>query len=248
MNIKFISHDGLEDFKSNFNTYSKYYLEKDKASINELFEDKLIEGKVEYTFPNLEFDSDYINSDLINCKKVYESLKHLSLSQASQENLWVGLMNSEFLDYGLYRLNQTIERAKDTNNINNLFSALTFKQGKRRGQVVQNLSRLWWMGRYTYDETKTDPYELTDYFAKESFSSRLLLLSSRHLMTKDHVRLGYLDGLKEYETKYELPNKRVFTETPLKALYIQSGYRVLDILDRSEITDITYESLKKEFQ
>ena len=39
-----------------------------------------------------------------------------------------------------------------------------FAQSKRRSLVRNPLSRLWWIGKYTYDEQYENPFELLKYF------------------------------------------------------------------------------------
>jgi hypothetical protein len=94
---------------------------------------------------------------------VYENLKFLSDSQASDERLWAALCLGPFWKYVQYRWE--INKKATVANIKQHY---LFGYGPRRSLTRNAISRLWWIGRLTYDDTRTDPYELTKLVCENS--------------------------------------------------------------------------------
>ncbi len=60
------------------------------------------------------------------------------------------------------------------------------------------LSRLWWLGRLTYDENRKDSFELTRYW-EEDFSTKMLILFSSNYMGNENITRGLISALIELE-------------------------------------------------
>ena len=97
MQIYFMKQDALNYFKVNMGRlYINYFQNDDASWMMEEF------GKEPFVpfmeVPEFEMTSLFDNKtageiDLENCKIIYENLKSLSESQASDERLWAGLYN-----------------------------------------------------------------------------------------------------------------------------------------------------------
>lgn len=71
--------------------------------------------------------------------------------------------------------------------------------------------------------------------------------SSKATANKD-VRLGVLDGLKEWLEVNDLKFKRKYFVEPVKYLNIIGGVALLDFYNRQDIHDITLDCLRKKFE
>lgn len=130
--LKFISEETLQDLRTNYEAYKEYYYEKDDNWFQHYLNEpgRVLESKIEFNIPTLNTDTDYSISDRENVKIIYDALKHLTVSQATQERLWAGLAHLQLRDYAFYRLKQDIEKKNDR-RIN---SGVFFKgNGKKTG-------------------------------------------------------------------------------------------------------------------
>jgi hypothetical protein len=64
--------------------------------------------------------------------------------------------------------------------------------------VTNTLSRLWWIGRYTYDEQYENPFELLQYF-KSDFGTKSLYLFSSNFSSNDKIRKALLIVINNFE-------------------------------------------------
>lgn len=163
--IQIIRQDTLDELKKNISHYHFAFLEKSNDTlISILDKDAFVDSK--FILPLIELDMTNkkpFDSELINVKFVFESLKYLTPSQASDERLWVGLAINSFWDYTKYRWN--IDSNGTTQQVLNHFF---FNYGPKRSLTRNSISRLWWIGKLSYDETRSNPYELTELLCENS--------------------------------------------------------------------------------
>ncbi|WP_238883864.1 DUF6339 family protein [Clostridium sp. YIM B02551] len=98
-------------------------------------------------------------TDLENIRRVYNNMRHLSESQASDERIWTAYTLDEFAEYMKYRWTTKNERDME----NRYF----FNYSIQRSLFRNGIARLWWIGKSTYDSKRTDPYELTAFVCKD---------------------------------------------------------------------------------
>nr|WP_241393992.1 DUF6339 family protein [Clostridium beijerinckii] len=187
-------------------------------------------------------DTDYSKSDYENVKNIYSALKNLSPSAASDERLWAGLAHGQLWEFVKYRRKTELE-SKDNQAIQNSFF---FMRGKRRSLYIHCLSRLWWTGYLTYDETRKDPYELTKLICENAYASTIMLLSSYNLVSRKDTVIGLLSGLSKIKEKGQVI-KRIHFVTVCKYLNNMGAITILDTLDKDQIKNIVEKVLKKEF-
>src|SRR5690554_3997943 len=162
MYIKFLNYDTVEFIKLNKNYIHKTIKEKSFADI---FDEHL--GKPWYKQskilkPDMEFVIDFnVNprqTDIENTIRIFSSLKNLTKSQASDERFWAGYATEkksyEYLKY----------RWKDT--VNTINYRVVYHVSGKRGYMYHGLARLWWFAKITYDEIRSDPFELTRFTFK----------------------------------------------------------------------------------
>ncbi len=91
---------------------------------------------------------------------IFQWLGKLTPVQAADERLWVLLTHRTFANYVHKRWGKGLERATQPEA---LVVDRWFFRGTGVATFVRNgISRLWWFGYLTYDNKRTNPFELTD--------------------------------------------------------------------------------------
>ncbi|WP_240758353.1 DUF6339 family protein [Lysinibacillus sp. SGAir0095] len=245
MKIKFLSEDTLQDLRVNFETYKTNYYKKDDAWFDAYFkeEGRLIESKIEFEKPVFNDDENYMVSDFENVKVIYEALKHLTVSQATQERLWAGLSHVQMRDFSYYRLEKDLDKKND----NRIFSALFYKYNVKRSIFIHIIARLWWVGYMTYDENnKQNPYWLTEFFCSADFSARAVVFFSSNFTSNRAITKGILKALITLRDEGVAIKRDHFVEAN-KYLNISGGAMVLDLLEEDDVREMIEKRLRKVF-
>lgn len=243
MKLKFISDDTLMDLRTNFEAYKEHYYTKDNDWFNHYFQEegRVIESKIDFEMPALNFREEYAVSDKENVKIIYEALKHLTVAQATQERLWAGLAHLQLRDFSYYRLKIELQDKKDL-RIN---TALFFKNGNKRSLFVHILARLWWVGYMTYDETNlSNPYWLTDFFCEKDFSARCVVFFSSNFTSNRNITTGILKSIIKLQEKGIAIKRDHFVQAN-KYLNVVGGALILDMLKTDEVEDMVVKYLTK---
>ena len=126
--LVYVSDDFLDEYKTNFNSnYLPLYLEGDKEKIKEIFSnpENVIESSIEFDYADLVLESEDPDANRKNMRIIWESLKHLSISEASNEKMWIALENTCYLDYHLDQL----KLITGSNREKSVISRTIFKNG-----------------------------------------------------------------------------------------------------------------------
>ena len=100
-------------------------------------------------------------TDKENARRIYEALKNLTPVQAVQAELWTYLTHIVYPEYMATRWNvKDKENKEKTEEI--FIKARYFATRGGKGTVRNGIARLWWAGKWGYDENREDPYELVD--------------------------------------------------------------------------------------
>lgn len=122
-----------------------------------------------------------------NVKRVYSKLKFLTDSMASDERLWAGLCLGHFFEYVRYRW--------DISSVSGVLQHFYFDGPKRRSLTRNAISRLWWIGRLTYDENRTDKWELIKFVCR--YSDYIMHFIERNISNNLHVLRPFLEAMIE---------------------------------------------------
>ena len=101
MRIKFITEEGLLAAKSNYKTIYKEIIKKGKTDLPGLLNDANIIKESSIEVEDFAFDMSQerpTSTDVENIRRVYNHMKGLSESQASDERIWVAFTLSEGLE------------------------------------------------------------------------------------------------------------------------------------------------------
>lgn len=245
MKLKFLSDETLMDLRTNYETYKSHYYNKDHEWFEQYFneEGRVLESRIEFDMPSLDFNKDYAMSDRENVKHIYDALQHLTVSQATQERLWSGLAHIQFRDFSFYRLHEELTNHNDIR----LNTAFFFKNGNKRSLFVHILARLWWVGYMTYDQdNKENPYWLTEFFTEKDFSARSVVFFSSNFTSNRNITKGILRSLVKLQ-KNGVAIKRDHFVQANKYLNVVGGAMILDLLTTEEVEDMIDQHLVRHY-
>lgn len=170
--------------------------------------------------------------DLENTKMVYSALKHLTITQASEERLWTYLSHITFWSYMRSRwpVEKYIEKDKLVENIRTRYF---FMSNRDRALVRNGIARLWWYGYSSYDERRNDPFELTKILLKNLDIAQVLL---EHSFSRSRtVTVTILSVLAEFEIMSRPFFDRDKFRSLMKYINQMGGVTVLDALDSPDV-------------
>lgn len=174
--IIYLTEDGVIAIKNNKDKIFKEIVSNKTTTLQELLQDEGIVKQTGMEIEELVLDMSQPEgyehlTDAENVARVYNRMKGLSDSQASDERIWMAYTFIEQLDYMRYRW-----KTPDKDKMMNRYA---FNYSAMRSLFRNGMARLWWMGRITYDPSRQDPYELTKFICKyldivDDFWSRTL--------------------------------------------------------------------------
>lgn len=240
MKLKFLKQEYLDTLKENISVNSKFYLNENNNWIYDFFngEDPFLEFKDEVNDFEMDMSSETpTKTDFNNIKIVYENLKFLTESQASDERFWAGLCHDKFYNYMRYRWgNQILTNTKNEKDVTDkIKQSYFFGFGKRRSLAWNGLAKLWWIGKFTYDDTLANPYEITEYAIRDLGTTTLYLFSS-NFTANDNIRLGMFKAILEYEKKGH-KIARTSLNKLIKEINLYGGSYLLDFYGEEEIKE-----------
>ena len=163
-----------------------------------------------------------------NVKSVYSALRFLSDSTASEERLWAALCLGPFYPYVQYRWGKSLQGA------NGIRQHFFFERANRRSLTRNAVSRLWWIGRLTYDEKRNDPFELTEFvYAHPDYIMHFI---ERNTSNNIHIIRPFLEAILGEEKKGIKLNTDDAGELA-KYLNLLGGMYILDVMPEEWIKE-----------
>ena len=134
-----------------------HYL-SDQVWIDRFFDNEVWEGKVNkkkyFLSDSISLKQGGSETDIENIKIIHGELKHFSPRILVDERIWTYLTHKRFYDYMYVRW-----KPEKPDTIRRRY----FMPGTSTRRLARNgISRLWFLGHLTYDESHTNPYELTE--------------------------------------------------------------------------------------
>ena len=161
-----------------------------------------------------------------NVKSVYSALKFLSDSTASEERLWAALCLGPFYPYVQYRWG--------VQSVNGIKEHFFFMGANRRALTRNAVARLWWIGRLTYDESRENPYELTEFVCNHS--DYIMHFIERNTSNSLHIMRSFIEAILDEEKKGIILNTDDAGELA-KYLNLLGGMYVLDVMPEEWIKE-----------
>lgn len=232
MKLQFISYDSLDAIKANLSPWAENFKLDSSAWLEHEFDNNLFLNSKFGEIPDFTLDTTAEKpffTEAANAQKVYENLKFLSDSQASDERLWAGLCLGPFWKYVQYRWD-ICKKATPANILQHYF----FGYGPRRSLTRNAISRLWWIGRLTYDENRSDPYELTKLVCENS--DYIMHILERNTSNSPMIIRSFFDAILDARNKGVNINTDSVGELA-KYLNLLGGIYILDCLPPERIHD-----------
>lgn len=232
MKLVFLSGDNISAIKSNLNQLRGKFGEGN-GWIVDFFDGKSPFIATKYEVEDFQLDmsqEDPFLTEYENVRRVYTRLKFLPDSQASDERFWAGLCLGPFYDYVKYRWkidgNSSAEKIKQH---------FFFGFGARRSLTRNALSRLWWIGRLTYDEKRE--YELTQFVCENA--DNIMHILERNTSNNPDIVKSFIAAIIDAKKTGKQINTDDIGELS-KYLNLLGGTYILDCLPASVIYDKIY--------
>lgn len=239
MNVNYIKESALEQLKRNINSNIEKYMQ-DKEWLNDYFASSgwgewYIQSRINMNEVKLIVEPEERGkNDFENSKRIYSTLKDLSLTQASDERLWVYLCHVTFWDY--MRARWDVEKRLGENASNFIAERYFFMSNRHRALVRNGIARLWWFGYVSFDEHRDDPFELTEFMlSKQDIASSLM--ERQYSNNRDFI-IATLSVLKEFAETYPKITTKKSIQNLAKYIQQLGGVTILDALDREEIKEL----------
>lgn len=245
MYVKFIEGTHLDYLKTSIIANLPNYAQP-ASWIHEFF-DEGSQWELESTVPCHGFELIHPEGgrhyDLENVRILYSRLKHLTPAQAGDERLWAYMTHVSFWEY--MRLRWPVDRHSDEGKQARMVRERYFFMSNRDRALVRNgLARLWWYGYASYDEKRSDPYELTSILL--GTQDLALSLLERSFSRSRQVIIAVLKAVQKYKEEFdEFPSRKVFRAVMIN-LNKLGGTLVLDCLPAQYVEDTVFDWLIKE--
>ena len=227
MKLQFVSYDNIDEIKSNLTVWSPRFREGSSDWLAEELERPLFNDSKFAEIEDFALDMSaekVFQTDAENAKRIYEKFRFLSESQASDERLWAGLCLGPFWRYVQYRWN------------------IAVKCNARRSLTRNAIARLWWIGKLTYDEGRSDPWELTKFVCENA--DYIMHILERNTSNNPLIIRGFLSAVIDARRKGMQMDTNIVGELA-RYLNLLGGIYILDCLPEQKIYDKIYEKAEE---
>lgn len=230
MKIYYIKQNCLDDLKANIANNIEYY-DKNKPWLKEYFggSEWSMESTIESDQLKLIQPEGNRHFDLENTIQLYSALRSIKITQANDERLWAAFTHGGFWNY--MRL-----RWPSNGNPSVVRDRYFFTSNRDRALFRNGISRLWWFGYISYDETRKDPFELTRVLiSKQDIAENILGRTFSRNVKVVRALLAAMLEIAEYDNSiYHRDRYRML----MKHINWIGGVKVLDSLDETEIKNL----------
>lgn len=232
MKIQFLSGDSITAIKANLNGLRTKFGSGNEWFFN-FFDGKSPFKDTKYDIEDFQLDmsqDDPFLTEYENVRRVYTHLKFLPDSQASDERIWAGLCMGPFYDYVRYRW-----KIDETSSAKTIEQHFFFGYGARRSLTRNALSRLWWIGRLTYDNERE--YELTKFVCENA--DNIMHILERNTSNNPDIVKAFISAVIDAKSTGKQIDTNDIGELS-KYLNLLGGTYILDCLPSSVIYDKIY--------
>ena len=239
--LHYIRETHLDDLRSHLLDNIKHYSEG-QPWIESFFDQSGWQLASNIAYDEIELvmpESATVHHDFENTKILYSAMKNMTLTQASDERLWAMLTHFTFWEYMRARwpveryLKSPQKKLRDT-----MVERYFVLPNRSRGLIRNGISRLWWYGYVSYDESREDPFELTEAMLKKLDVAETLL--GRAFSYNEKVTKTVLSVLVDLEKSGEPFDKRDPFRDLMKYMNQIGGVTVLDALGTKDLENILY--------
>lgn len=178
------------------------------------------------------------SNDLENSIRLFNGLKGISRTLAVDEGFWTYLSHVTFWEY-------MRSRWPVSDGLTRIRSRYFFDSGGRHRALVRHgIARLWWYAYATYDETRENPFELTEVLLKRISVAQALL--ERSMSSNPKIMKGILIAIDRAESLggFSAPVRTVVRDDLMGYMNQIGGVRILDVLSVQEIERMAFERMR----
>ena len=247
MKVKFITSAALEYLRANLADWVVLFAKATPAELIARME-KAMPGEnlfleSGYELPDGELilakDSD---SELENIRRIFLPLKALPPAVARDERLWAGMAITGHWEYVVNRWDIRELAAHDRKKaVNAVREHFLFAHNPRRSFTRNALSRLWWLGKMTYDESLSDPFRRTAVVMRDL--GYIVDLLERNFSNNPRISAEFIDAVEDARRKVAAEGKVILRpelRILCKHLNMLGGVYILDTMTGGLIHDRIY--------
>lgn len=254
MKLQYLTDEGIQYLKGNFETNLPHYIQKDSAYFAEVLKEHDFLQDTGYDFnpfvTALQVTGDDGADDVHNAEVIHRALNNLPYYMAIDEKIWAALLHTYLFDFVCRKradfLDETVRDYQ--NKIYNSFFTYT-RHGKRRGTFVNCVASLYWGAEMVYDSDNHDnPYELLKEIAETGYPSTIVILSSSCILGRRETCIGFLKAIHRLRMAQKWNVDRPAVVSGIKYLNLIAGLSMLDMRSEDEIEAMTETFYRGYFQ
>ena len=243
MKLSYFTEEAYDKLYNSINDNESFYREAEPW-IDEYFGDIEYKSKSSvdvgifkpYYIPGKKSNEQKSQEDLINVRNLYNAMKKLNPIQASNKYMWTYLCHA-IEDNHKYIVDRWLQE-EQSNTIKTRFFVTSDS-----GSLFSNgLARLWWYGYLTYDENRSNPYELTEILLmNQTICKDFIDTKNRESRVRSQ---GVLSALKDFRDTVD-PGESIidYFRDCNKYLNHYAAVTSLDFLSAEEIKDLALVAL-----
>lgn len=227
--------ESVKELKGNLSLNKNKYHSESKTWISQYFKGKdyLVPNAINLSrvdllsAPGEENRTEDRNEDIENIKRFYIANKHLTLEEVADARLWTYLTHETYYSYTKNRWVR-----KENSDIQARF----FYSLRGMGKIRNSIARLWWYGKFTYDENLEDPFELLYDFIQDT--DYIEQFYGRNFHKNHNLARRVLKALNIWKKEGNTYPKRDNFRKITTEINRKGAYSVIDNMDVNEIKEI----------
>lgn len=164
MKIRLLRDNALNALKMQRESNIPKYKDDSREWLDEIFADKSKTFISKIEDPQITLiaeDGHSTKHDADNAIRLFQAYRpFITPVMAAEERLWASLCHNQYYEYMLKRWPIEV-KAKNQTEEGIIKERYFFGKGPRKSQERNGLARLWLSAAMTYDESRSDPFELT---------------------------------------------------------------------------------------
>ena len=223
MKAKFITENALVHLKDNLQTLAPLFREPTNDALCAALEEADdLKGKPLFKETQWELppepliESKECADELANVRTLYLGLKDIPPAIAMDERLWAGLALAHYWSYVRVRweIAETLKHSRKK-GVARILEHFAFAHNPRRSFTRNAISRLWWLGRMTYDESLADPFSRTRVVMQDL--GYIIDLLERNFSNNPYISRQFIDAV-ESARREVAPSGCVILRSELRTL------------------------------
>jgi len=162
--------------------------------------------------------------DCRNSIEIFKQLNKLDRVQANDKRLWVALTHTIFYNYAWLRWDIGSDKTSDAKIIDRMH----FEGAGIDSRMGNAISRLWWTAKVTFDNQRSDEFELTRLIWEKQDVH--VALMERSFSTYPNIIQGFLEFYKNNKQLKEDALRAI-----IKGLNALGGVKMLPLLSKEEV-------------